>query len=305
MKLYRSLLFVPGNRPEWVDKAANSGADALVLDLEDAVPIADKQAARAKVRESIAKLKARNVPAIVRINGVQTGLAGEDLEAIVSEGLVGVMVCKLETREEVLKVDAWIELFEQKAGLAKNTVEIIGFPESALGIRNAYELATACPRVGTICGGIGSRSGDVTKAIGYQWTPEEQENLYIASHLVLAVRAAGIAYPMGAASLVVNDKELNRRQYVRARQIGFRGAMAIHPTQVPVINEVFSPSREEIEWNKGILIAMAKAEAEGRAAVTYDGMMVDYAHVRNALELIQQAESFGMDVGEYPAIKAL
>ena len=91
----------------------------------------------------------------------------------------------------------------------------------------------------------------------------------------------------------------------RAREIGFRGALLIHPSAVPIANEVFAPSKEEIEWNKGILYAMDEAERAGRAAVTYDGMMIDYAHVRNALDLIHQAQAFGIDVGEYPQVKAL
>jgi len=91
----------------------------------------------------------------------------------------------------------------------------------------------------------------------------------------------------------------------RAREIGYRGALLIHPSAVPIANEVFAPSTEEIEWNKGVLRAMAEAERAGRAAVTYDGMMIDYAHVRNALDLLHQAEAFGLDVGEYPQVKAL
>ena len=103
----------------------------------------------------------------------------------------------------------------------------------------------------------------------------------------------------------MKDLAFVREQMKRARQIGYRCVMVIHPTAVAIANEVFSPSKEEIEWNKGILKAMADAEAAGRAAVTYDGMMVDYAHVRTALDLIHQAEAFGMDVGTYPDIKAL
>ena len=305
MKLYRSMFFVPGNRPEWMDKAPKYGADALLLDLEDSVPIAEKDEARKTVRAGIERLHKRGVPVIVRVNGVTTGLTGEDVEAIVTEGLVAIAIPKLEFAEEVLKVDAWIELFEQKAGLPKNTVEIVALPETARGIMNAYELASACKRVGTIVGGIGNRSGDITKAIGYQWTRGELENLYLASHVLLAARAAGIEYPLAGAPLEVKDLGLVREQMKRARQLGYRSVMVIHPTAVPIANEVFSPSKEEIEWNKGVLKAMADAEAGGRAAVTYDGMMIDYAHVRNALDLIHQAEAFGMDVGTYPDIKAL
>ena len=305
MKLYRSILFVPGNRPDWMDKAPKYGPDALILDLEDAVPIAEKAEARQTVRAGIERLRERGVPIVVRVNGVNTGLTGEDVEAIVTAGLVAVAVPKLERVEEVLKVDAWIELFERKARLPLGTVEILALPETARGIMNAYQLATACPRVGNILGGVGARSGDVTKAIGYKWTRSGLETLYLASHVLLAARAAGIEYPIGGGSLEVGDTELVRAQLQRAREIGYRGALLIHPSAVPIANEVFAPSKEEIEWNKGVLRAMAEAERAGRAAVTYDGMMIDYAHVRNALDLLHQAEAFGLDVGEYPQVKAL
>lgn len=305
MKLYRSVLFVPGNRPDWIDKAPKYGPDALILDLEDAVPNAEKVEARQIVRAGIERLRERGVPAVVRVNGINTGLTGEDVEAIVTAGLVAVAIPKLEYVEEVLKVDAWIELFERKCGLPVGTVEIMVLPETARGIMDIYKLATACVRVGNIVGGVGARSGDVTKAIGYKWTRGGLETLYMASHMLLAARAAGIEYPLGAGSLEVGDTDLVRTQLQRAREVGFRGALLIHPSAVPIANEVFAPSREEIEWNKGVMRAMAEAEQAGRAAVTYDGMMIDYAHVRNALDLLHQAAAFGIEVGEYPQVKAL
>ncbi len=305
MKLYRSILFVPGNRAEWIDKAPKYGADALILDLEDAVPVGEKSEARAVVRAGVEQLHARGVSTVVRVNGLNTGLTGEDIEAVVTAGLVAIAIPKLERVEEVLKVDAWIELFEQKAGLPNRTVEIVAIPETARGIKDAYELATACPRVGNVVGGGSARSGDITQAIGYQWTRASFETLYMASHMLLAARAAGIEYPLAVGSLEVGDTDLVRAQLQRAREVGFRGALAIHPSAVPIANEVFAPSADEITWNKGVLRAMEDAERAGIAAVTYDGMMIDYAHVRNALDLLQQAEKFGIEVGAYPVVKAL
>ncbi len=305
MKLYRSILFVPGNRSDWIDKAPKYGSDALILDLEDAVPNDEKVKTREVVRNGIERLRERGMPAVVRVNGLNTGLTGDDIEAVVTAGLVAIAIPKLELPEEVLKVDAWIELFERRAGLPERSVEIVAVPETARGIRDAYELAVACPRVGNIVGGANARSGDITKAIGYKWTRAGNETLYLASHALLAARAAGIEYPLAMGSLEVSDIELVRAQLQRARDVGFRGALAIHPSAVPIANEIFAPSDEEIEWNKGVLRAMDAAERAGKAAVTYDGMMIDYAHVRNALDLLHQAEGFGIDVGEYPVVQAL
>ena len=304
MKPYRSILFVPGNRPDWIDKAPRFGPDALIIDLEDAVPVAEKLATRPIVRAGIERSRERGMPIVVRVNGLATGLTAEDVEAVVTAGVVAIAVPKLEHAEELLKVDAWIEFCERKAGLPVGGIEMMALPETARGILKAYELATACPRVGNVIGGVGSRSGDVAQAIGYKWTRSGQETLYMASHVLLANRAAGIIYPIATGSLEVGDLELVRAQLERAREIGYRGALLIHPAAVPIANEVFAPSREEIDWNKGVLRAMAAAEPEGRAATTYDGMMIDYAHVRNALDLLQQAEAFGMEVGKYPHVKA-
>lgn len=305
MKLYRSILFVPGNRSEWIDKAPGYGPDALILDLEDAVPNDEKPEARGIVRAGIERLRERGVPAVVRVNGLDTGLTSDDVEAVVTEGLVAVAIPKLERVEEVLKVDAWIEHFEHKAGLEAGSVEIIALPETARGIKDAYELATACPRVGNVAGGASARSGDITKAIGYRWTPEGFETLALASHVLLAARAAGIEYPLSIGSLEVGDTDLVRAQLERARAVGYRCCLAIHPTAIPIANEIFAPSPEEIEWNKGVMQAMYDAEKDGKAAVTYDGMMIDYAHVRNALDLLRQAEGFGLEVGSYPMVNAL
>ncbi len=305
MKLYRSSLFVPGNRPDWIAKAPKYGSDALMIDLEDAVPIAEKDDARGIVRAGIEGLRETDIGVFVRLNGIDTGLTSDDIEAVVVKGLDAVAVPKLETPEEVLKVDAWLEHFERKAGLEIGAIELMALPETARGIMDAYKLATACPRVGNVIGGVGARSGDITRAVGFKWTREGLESLYMASHVLLAGRAAGVEYPIGVGSLEVGDLDLVRMQLNRCREVGYRGVLLIHPAAVPIANEIFSPSQDEIEWNKGVLQAMADAEKAGIAAVTYDGMMIDYAHVRNALELIQQAESFGIEVGTYADISAL
>ena len=305
MKLYRSMLFVPGHRAAWISKAPKFGADAILLDLEDGVPIAEKVTARATVHAGIAELHEQKVATFVRVNALDTALTSDDIEAIVSPGLDGIMVPKIEKAEEVTRIDAWLEHFERKAGMRLGSVEILAMPETALGMQNAPAIARASPRIGCVANGIGARSGDVTKAIGYKWTPEGFEMLHIMSHVLLANRAAGIEYPLSAGVLEVKDLDQVRRQMQRLREIGYRGMVLIHPSAIPIANELFAPSVEEIEWHKGVLRAVAEGEQVGSSAVTYDGMMVDYAHVRNALDFLKQAEDFGMDVGEYPKVKAL
>jgi citrate lyase subunit beta/citryl-CoA lyase len=256
------------------------------------------------VRDGIVALHAQGLAPFVRINALDTGMASDDIEAITVPGLRGIMVPKLESSEQVVRLDAWIEHFERKSGAAPGSIEILALPETALGMMNAYQLA-ALPRVGNVVNGVGARSGDVTKAIGYKWTPGGAEMLHVMSHILLANRAAGIEYPLSAGVLEVKDLEQVRRQMQRLREIGYRGMVLIHPTAVPIANELFGPAPEEIEWHKGVLRAVAEGEQAGNSAVMFDGMMVDYAHVRNALDLLRQAEAFGIDVGDYPKVKAL
>ena len=177
-----------------------------MIDLEDAVPSTEKSQARQVVHAGIESLCGRRVGVFVRLNGVDTGLTGEDMEAVVTEGLDAVAVSKLEkVEEDVLKVDAWLELYERKAGLPVGGIEITVLPETARGLMDAYKLATARPRVGSILSAVGARSGDATKEIGYQWTRSGLDMSYMASQILLAVRAAGIEYPIGGGSLEVGD----------------------------------------------------------------------------------------------------
>ena len=303
-KLYRSIMFVPGNRPDMMDKAPKYGPDALALDLEDSVPLGEKRTARATVRAGVERLAAAGIPMIARLNGVHTGLTSEDIDAVVTPGLVAVLVPKLERREDVLKVDAWIELCERKAGMAVGSVEIMILPETAAGVHHIYELLTACARVGNICAPLTARAGDIVRDIGYKWTPAGLETRYLESHILLAARAAGIEFPLAGGGIEVRNPERVREQFQRARETGFRGVFVIHPSQIPMAHEIFSLTGEEIAWHKGVLRAMEQAGKEGRAAATYDGMMVDNAHARNAQQLLRQAESFGLSVGDYPKVTA-
>ena len=299
MKLLRSLLFVPGNRSDMMDKAPKYGPDAIILDLEDAVPAAEKRATRATVRAGIERLVARGVVVTVRVNAVATGLTAEDVDAIVAPGLRAVLLPKAERVEDIRKVDTWIELCERKAGIPVGTVRIIVLPETARGIRDAYELATACERIANLVGALSGRSGDLVRSIGFQPTRTGVETLYIESHILLAARAAGIAYPLAGGPMEIDDLVFVRERLERARRTGFRGTLLIHPKQVPIANDAFLPSAEEIAWNKGVLQTMHEADPR-RGAIRYNGTMIDRAHVLTALELLAQAEAFGIDVGEYP-----
>jgi len=290
MKPYRSALFVPGNRAAWMEKAIGYGADCLILDLEDSVPDQEKVAARPLVKAAIASLKARGQAVNVRINGFATGLTFDDLEGVLCPELDGVALPKVETVADMRELDALLTHLEQRMGIPPGTIETPLGCETAAAMRNTYEIATSCPRVKrvTLAAGPG---GDAARAIGYLWSKEGTETLYLRSKAVLDCRAAGIQYPTVSSWWNIKDLEGLEKDARWNRQLGFRGQTVMHPSHVPIVNRVFTPSAEEIAYFEGLIQAMEDARKRGIAAVTYKGDMVDEAMVKTAREMLALARS--------------
>ncbi|HAM54312.1 MAG TPA: CoA ester lyase [Candidatus Rokubacteria bacterium] len=290
MKPYRSALFVPGNRAAWMEKAIGYGADCLILDLEDSVPDQEKVAARPLVRAAIVSLKARGQAVNVRINGFATGLTFDDLEGVLCPELDGVALPKVETVADMRELDALLTHLEQRMGIPPGTIETPLGCETAAAMRNTYEIATSCPRVKrvTLAAGPG---GDAARAIGYLWSKEGTETLYLRSKTVLDCRAAGIQYPTVSSWWNIKDLEGLERDARWNRQLGFRGQTVMHPSHVPIVNRAFTPSAEEIAYFEGLIQAMEDARKRGIAAVTYKGDMVDEAMVKTAREMLALARS--------------
>ena len=290
MKPYRSALFVPGNRAAWMEKAIGYGADCLILDLEDSVPDQEKVGARPLVRAAIVSLKARGQAVNVRINGFATGLTFDDLEGVLCPELDGVALPKVETVADMRELDALLTHLEQRMGIPPGTIETPLGCETAAAMRNTYEIATSCPRVKrvTLAAGPG---GDAARAIGYLWSKEGTETLYLRSKTVLDCRAAGIQYPTVSSWWNIKDLEGLEKDARWNRQLGFRGQTVMHPSHVPIVNRVFTPSAEEIAYFEGLIQAMEDARKRGIAAVTYKGDMVDEAMVKTAREMLALARS--------------
>jgi len=294
MKPYRSTLFVPGNRPAWMEKAVGYGADCLILDLEDSVPDQEKVAARPLVKTGIKALKAKGQAVNARINGFATGLTFDDLEGVLCPELDGVTLPKVETVADMKELDALLTHLEKRMGITVGAIETPLGCETAKGMRNIYEIATSCPRVKrvTLAAGPG---GDAARAIGYIWSKEGMETLFLRSKAVLDCRAAGIQYPTISSWWNIKDLEGLERDANWNRRLGFRGETVMHPTHVPIVNKVFTPSGEEIDFYKGLIQAMEEAEKKGIAAVTYKGDMVDEAMVKTAREMLEFAKSIGLE----------
>jgi citrate lyase subunit beta / citryl-CoA lyase len=283
----RSLLFVPGHRGSWVEKALASGVDGLILDLEDSVPGNLKADARAEVVRSIGRLRESGSKAgvYVRVNALDTGLSGDDIEAVAVPGLDGLSLPKICGPVDIVRFDALVTHFERKNGLAPGAIEFICNLETAEAYASCEQVAVASPRVATLFAGT-ARDADVSRSIGFQFTPGGQETLYLRSRAVLAARAAGLEFPLVGVWQDLADAEGARKFSEQNRALGFRGQVLIHPSHVEGANTVFSPSRFEVEFYQGMIAAFEQAEADGAAAVLYEGMHIDYAHIKTAREVL-------------------
>jgi citrate lyase subunit beta/citryl-CoA lyase len=273
-----------------MEKALSSGADALILDLEDSVPDSDKRSARLYVREAIERLHGRGPLLTVRLNALETGLAGDDLEAILCPGLAAIVAPKIDTPQDVAVLDGLLTQGERRAGMPEGQVEIFPTLETARGIYHAYHIASSSARVATLCGTAG-QGGDTARALGYVCSRAGTETLYIRSKVLLEARAAGVAYPLMASWFNVTDLEGLHADARLNRQLGYSGQVVIHPTHVPVVNEVFTPTPEDIAYYQGLLAAMADAERQGTAAATYQDAMVDIAMVKTAQQMLALART--------------
>ncbi|MCB2191798.1 MAG: CoA ester lyase [Deltaproteobacteria bacterium] len=291
MRPLRSMLFVPGHKPSWVEKAWKAGPDALILDMEDAVPLASKDQARQSVRQALDQAEPRQFYC-VRVNSLAAGMLDEDLEAVVHPNLSAVMLPKVYRPEDLTEVDQALGKLEQERGMALGTITTPLLLETAQGMRHAYEITVANHRVNAILMSAGP-GGDAARSIGYQWSKQGIETLYLRSKIVLDARAAGVTplinswYDVADLEGLAADARLNR-------SLGYAGMALIHPSHVSVVNEIFSPTEQEVAFYKGLLAAFEEAEKQGHAAVVYEGDMVDYAMAQTAREFLEFARQLGL-----------
>ena len=295
MRPTRSALFVPGNKPDWIDKALKSGADHLILDLEDSVPDADKVRSRALVKEGLAALSRAGEACSVRVNPFSTGLTLGDLEGIMCPELTEVSLPKVETAADLHALDAMLTVLERSHGFEVGRISTPLTLETARAMRCIFEIAVACPRVHGISLAAGA-GGDAARSVGYVWSKAGTETLYLRSKAVLDSRAAGIQFPMVASWFDIRDLDGLRADAELNRSLGFRGQVVMHPTHVPIVNETFSPKPAEIAYYKGLLVAYEEGQRRGTAAVLYEGDMIDTAMAVTAREILDLAKEIGIAV---------
>ncbi|MBX3529010.1 MAG: CoA ester lyase [Rhizobiaceae bacterium] len=280
MKPIRSLMFVPGHKASWIAKIPSFGADAIVLDLEDSVPQALKHEARATVAGAIPGHADGSSRLYVRTNrGVHT-YDVDDLRAVVQPGLDGIFVSKAEDPTDLEILSRLIAEIEHGKGMAVGATRLIVPIETAQASQYAFELASH-PRLDHLCA-VSARGADLERNLGFTWTAEGAETLYHRSRAVIASRAAKKLFPIGGMWQDVHDAEGLRKQAKFNKQLGFTGEIVLHPSQVAVVNEVYSPSANEIDHYRGLIAAFSEAEKKGDGAVMYRGEHIDIAHVVTA-----------------------
>ncbi|MBR5224041.1 MAG: CoA ester lyase [Clostridia bacterium] len=285
----RSMLFLPGNTPNIIQNGGILGADAVILDLEDAVAPAEKDSARILVRSVIRSMGFDRCEVIVRINATDTAYWQKDLDAIIPVRPSLIMPPKTASAQDVLKVDAYITQLEEKLGMENGTVGLIPLIETALGVENAFQIASACPRVKAIFLG----GEDLTADLHCKRTKEGEEISYARCRLVCAARAAGIEV-YDTPFTDVNDDEGIYTDARKAKSLGFTGKSAISPRHVKAINEVFSPSLKDIEYAYEVMEAIRIGKEQGKGAVSLRGKMIDAPIVARAMQTIEAAEELGL-----------
>ena len=285
----RSMLFLPGSTPNKIINGDSMGADAVILDLEDAVSPDEKDAARILVRHAIQSLGFRGVEIIIRINSIDTDYWKADLDEVIPLKPALIMPPKTSCAQDVLTVDAYITELEEKLGFERNTVKLIPLIETALGVENAFQIASATKRVAALFLG----GEDLTADLRCKRTKEGNEINYARTRLVCAARAAGVdVYDTPFTD--VNDDEGIWTDAEYAKSLGFTGKSSISPRHVSVINSVFSPSQKDIDYAYEVMEAIRLAKEQGRGVISLRGKMIDAPIVARAQQTIAAAEELGL-----------
>ena len=284
----RTFLFAPGNHARRVEKAFTLGSDAVILDLEDAVAISAKVATRQIVADALSV--PRQCRGYVRVNAIDTQWCLGDLMAVVQPGVDGIVLPKVESAADLRTIDWLIGNLERERGLPVGGIDLMPIIETGVGFSRLDRILAArtlkddsAPwRVKRISFG----AGDFTNDVGMTWTPGEEELSELRVRMIVASRAAGLEPPIDTVWIHLQDADALRRSVERSLRMGFQGRLCIHPDQVAVVNEIFTPTAAAVERAERVVKAFREAEAAGLAAIQVDGVFVDYPIVYRAQRIL-------------------
>lgn len=283
------MLYVPSNSWRMIHNATTEGADAIILDLEDGCPIAEKETGRVFARDSISMLKQHGLDVFVRVNSMETGFTATDIEYVIVKGIDGIMLAKTESKEDVQKIDRLLREEEEKKGLAMESVVLMALIETPKGIMNIREIIEASKRMVAVGFGAGDFSREMGAGMGVsKLSPEEYFPmvLYARSGMAVAARAAGIqAIDTPFFGLII-DLEGLAKESEKAKLLGFSGKQLTHPRHVDVVNQVFAPALGDVAFAERVVVAYEEARAKGLGATTIGGKMIDYGSFKRAESLL-------------------
>lgn len=280
-------MFVPGNNPAMMQDAYIYGPDSIMLDLEDSVSMAEKDTARLLVHNALKSIDYGKTEMVVRINPLNTPYGKKDIEAVVKAGVHVIRMPKTETAEEVVEVEREIERVEKELGCVGRT-QIMAAIESALGVVNAYAIATASPRMM----GIALGAEDYCANLKTQRSKDGAELQLARETIVVAARAAGID-ALDTVYSNLNDMETFRKEVEYIKTLGFDGKSIINPRQIEIVNEVFTPTQKDIDKARTIIAAIKEAEKKGSGVIAVNGKMIDKPVVIRAQRTIELALASG------------
>lgn len=295
----RTFLFAPGNHARRVEKALTLGADAVILDLEDAVAIAEKVATRTTVVSALSA--PRRCRGYIRVNAIGTQWCMGDLMAVVRPGVDGIVLPKVESAADLRAIDWLITNLERERGLPVGGIDLMPIIETAAGFSRLDRILAARSlkdypgpwRVRRISFG----AGDFTNDVGMTWTPGEQELGELRIRMIVASRSAGLEPPIDTVWIHLQEADALRESVLRSLRMGFQGRLCIHPDQVSVVNAIFTPSPEEAARAQRIVDAFGAAETGGLAAIQVDGVFVDYPIVYRAQRVLATLAAIGRREG--------
>ena len=279
--LFRSLVFVPGNNPRFLEKAKSLPADIVCFDLEDSVPDKEKKKARALIKNTLKQRKNYFADIFVRINSPESGIVEADLKEIVQKGIDGIVIPKVNSVKELKQIEKTISTLEKKRKIKR--IRLMPSIESALGVMNCYEIASSSKRIVALVFGI----FDLLNDIGIEYTKGNPPGAKYSRYKVpVAATAAGVAAVDGIWQ-DLKDKNGFTQDCEIGRSLGYAGKSIIHPDQIQTVHKIFHPSKPEIEWAKKVCSVYEELTKKGKGATVIEGKMIDEVHYKRAKALLE------------------
>jgi citrate lyase subunit beta/citryl-CoA lyase len=278
-RLFRSLLFVPGNNSRFLEKAKSLGPDIICFDLEDSVPFEEKKSARNLIKNALKNRSEYNSEIYVRINSPASGLIPSDLKEIIQKGVDGIVVPKVNNPNEIKRIEKTMIGFERKHKL--HPIELVVSIETAEGVVNAYSIAASNNRISALIFGV----FDLLNELGIEYTKEPIGAMYSRTKIPIDAKAAG-KYAIDAIWQDLNDMTGLEQDSLTAKNLGYAGKSIIHPNQIALVHKIFYPTPLEIDWANKVIVAYSSAKKKKKGATKVDGKMIDEVHYKRAMTLL-------------------